>query len=94
MNEGLRASVESGVVVTNAGGGIINSVTRNDLSLAAATVLTEEGHENKTYNLVSNQPWSFDDLAQILSEVSGKKVVHQSVSFEEEKNILCKRWSP
>ncbi|QAV27680.1 NAD(P)-dependent oxidoreductase [Neobacillus thermocopriae] len=94
VNEGLRASVESGALVTNAGNGIINSVTRNDLALAAATVLTEEGHENKTYNLVSNQPWSFDDLAQILSEVSGKKVVHQPVSFEEEKNILVNAGLP
>lgn len=94
INEGLRASVESGAVVTNTGSGKINSVTRNDLALAAATVLTEEGHENKTYNLVSNQPWSFDDLAQILSEVSGKKVVHQSVLFEEEKNILVNAGVP
>jgi len=94
VNEGLRASAESGTLITNAGSGIVNSATRHDLALAAATVLTEEGHENKTYNLVSNQPWTFDDLARILSEVSGKKVVHQSVSFEEEKTILIKAGVP
>ncbi|PWR30481.1 NAD(P)-dependent oxidoreductase, partial [Listeria monocytogenes] len=63
VNEGLRASIESGAIVTIAGSGIVNSVTRNELTLAAATVLTVEGHENKTYNLVSNQPWTFDELA-------------------------------
>lgn len=94
VNEGLRASIESGAIVTNAGSGIVNSVTRNELALAGATVLTEEGHENKTYNLVSNQPWTFDELAQILSEVSGKKVVHQPVSFEEEKNFLVNAGVP
>lgn len=72
----------------------MNSVSRSDLALAAATVLTEDGHENKEYNLVSNYPWSFDDLAEILSEVSGKSVVHQSVSFEEEKNILVRAGMP
>ncbi|GEN36144.1 SDR family oxidoreductase [Aneurinibacillus danicus] len=94
VNPALGASVEHGAVVTNTGSGRINSVTRSDLALAAATVLTGEGHENKTYNLVSNQTWSFDDLAQILSEVSGKKVVHQSVSFEEERNILVNAGVP
>jgi NAD(P)H dehydrogenase (quinone) len=94
VNPALRASVEHGAVVTNAGSGRLNSVTRSDLALAAATVLIGEGHENKTYNLVSNQTWSFDDLADILSEVSGKKVVHQSVSFEEEKSILVNAGLP
>ncbi len=88
VNPELSASVQHGAVVTNTGSGRINSVSRSDLALAAAAVLTGEGHENKTYNLVSNQTWSYDDLAQIISEVSGKKVVHQSVTFEEEKSIL------
>ncbi|MUG70715.1 SDR family oxidoreductase [Paenibacillus validus] len=94
INPGLGASVEHGAIVTNTGRGTVNSVTRSDLALAAATVLAGEGHENKTYNLVSNQTWSFDDLAQIVSEVTGKKVVHQSVSFEEEKNILLNAGLP
>lgn len=94
MNPGLVASVEQGAVVTNTGSGRMNTVTRSDLALAAATVLTEENHENKTYNLVSNQTWSFDDLAQIVSEVSGKKVVHQSVTFEEERKILLNAGLP
>jgi Predicted nucleoside-diphosphate-sugar epimerases len=94
VNPSLIANVEKGAIFTNANKGKVNSVSRSDLALAAATVLTEEGHENKEYNLVSNQPWSFDDLAEILSEVSGKSVVHQSVSFEEEKNILIQAGMP
>ncbi|SDI99639.1 SDR family oxidoreductase [Paenibacillus naphthalenovorans] len=88
VNPGLGASLEQGAIVTNTGSGRLNTVTRGDLALAAAEVLAGEGHENKTYNLVSNQTWSYDELAQIVSEVAGKKIVHQSVSFEEEKNIL------
>ncbi len=94
INSSLKANVENGTIITNADKGKVNSVTRSDLALAAATVLTEDGHENKAYNLVSNSPWSFDDLAEILSEVSGKSVVHQSVSFEEEKNILVRAGMP
>ncbi|HWO53659.1 SDR family oxidoreductase [Paenibacillus sp. FSL M7-1455] len=94
VNLSLKANVENGTIITNANKGKVNSVSRSDLALAAATVLTEDGHENKEYNLVSNNPWSFDDLAEILSEVSGKSVVHQSVSFEEEKNILVRAGMP
>ncbi len=94
VNPGLAASVEHGALVTNAGSGTINTATRSDLAKAAATVLTEEGHEYKTYNLVSNQTWNFDDLAHIVSKVSGKNVVHRSVTFEEEKHILVNAGLP
>ncbi|MDE3838682.1 NAD(P)-dependent oxidoreductase [Bacillus methanolicus] len=94
VNPGLNAAIESGELVTNAGNGKLNAVTRNDLALAAATVLTEEGHENKSYNLVNPQPWSFDELAQIITEVTGKNVVHRSVSYNEMKEYLVKAGLP
>lgn len=82
--------MDSGVIVTNSGNGEINSAARNDLALAHATVLTQTGHENKTYNLVSNQPWTFDELAQILSDLSHKKIVHKPGSFDEARDYLIK----
>ncbi|OZB98906.1 SDR family oxidoreductase [Paenibacillus sp. XY044] len=88
INSFLQENVKRGAIVTNSGTGSVNAVSRSDLALAAATVLTEEGHEYKEYNLVSNRPWSFDDLAEVLSEVSGKRVIHQKVSFDEEKSML------
>jgi NAD(P)H dehydrogenase (quinone) len=94
INPGLAASVAHGAVVTNAGSGKVNTVTRSDLALAGATVLTQKGHENKAYNLVSNNPWDFDELAKIITEVSGKPVVHQAVSFDEEKAILLQAGLP
>lgn len=82
VTPGLQGAVATGELITNAGAGRLNTVTRNDLALAAAAVLTGEGHENKTYNLASAETWTFDDLARILSEVSGKRVVHRNVSFD------------
>jgi NAD(P)H dehydrogenase (quinone) len=83
VNPGLKAAVESGELVTSAGNGKLNTATRNDFARAAATVLAEEGHENKVYELTAAQPWSFDDLAQLLSQASGKKVIHRPVSESE-----------
>jgi NAD(P)H dehydrogenase (quinone) len=94
VNPGLGAAIESGELVTNTGNGLLNAVTRDDLARAAAAVLTEEGHENKSYNLVNPQPWTFDELAQVLSEVTGKKVVHRSVSYNEMKEYLVKAGLP
>ncbi len=88
VNPGTAGAVAAGEIVTNAGNGKLNAVSREDLALAAATVLTEEGHENKSYNLVNPQPWTFDELADILSEVSGKSVIHRSVSYNEAKDYL------
>ena len=88
VNEEIKGTVESGVIINNAGDGKLNTVTRSDLALAAATVLTGEGHENKSYNLASSQLWSFKDLASIISQVSGKNVIYKPVSFDEYKEIL------
>lgn len=84
----LKDSVKSGVIVNNVGNGKLNTVTRNDLARAASVVLSGEGHENKSYNLVASKLWSYEDLASIVSKVSGKKVVYKAVSFDEYKNML------
>ena len=86
----LVKSIDTGIIATNTANCKINSVARSDLALAHATVLAQTGHENKIYNLVSNQPWTYDDLARILSELSDKKVVHKSGSFDEVKDYLIK----
>lgn len=83
VNPGLKAAVERGEMVTSTGSGKLNTATRSNYALAAATVLAEEGHENKIYELTTPQPWNFDELAQILSQASGKKVIHRSVSESE-----------
>ncbi|MEK5208213.1 MULTISPECIES: SDR family oxidoreductase [Psychrobacillus] len=88
IDESLAGSVSAGEIVTNTGDGKLNAVSREDLALAAAAVLTGEGHENKSYNLVNPSPWTFDELAEVVSEVSGKQVSHKKVSFDEMKDYL------
>jgi NAD(P)H dehydrogenase (quinone) len=88
IDESLAGSVATGELVTNTGDGKLNAVSREDLALAAAAVLTGEGHENKSYNLVNPSPWTFDELAEVVSEVSGKQVSHKKVSFDEMKDYL------
>ncbi|KAM0454783.1 hypothetical protein ACHAPV_008156 [Trichoderma viride] len=58
-------------------------VTRDDLAAANVTVLTQPGHENKTYKLSGDEAFSFSEIAQILGEVKGRKVSSENISEEE-----------
>jgi NAD(P)H dehydrogenase (quinone) len=58
-------------------------VARSDLAEANAVVLTQSGHENKTYTLGASEAFSFKDLAVELSRISGKSVEFIGVSWEE-----------
>lgn len=64
---------ESGVRVP-AGDGKVAWASRADLAEAQAVVLTEPGHEGKTYALHGAPPVSFSDVAEILSEIRGTAV--------------------
>ncbi|RNF39558.1 SDR family oxidoreductase [Planococcus salinus] len=88
INPGLAANVENGEIVTNTDSGQLNTVTRDDLAKGTAALLAGEGHENQIYNFVSSQTWSFDELAEVLSRVSGKEVKHRNVSFAEQVEYL------
>lgn len=57
-----------------AGGGKAGYACRDDLAEAHSVVLSETGHENKTYALRGGPAVSFEDVAQILSQISGKPV--------------------
>ncbi|KAL7953627.1 hypothetical protein V8C34DRAFT_320719 [Trichoderma compactum] len=58
-------------------------VTRDDLAAANVTVLTEEGHANKTYKLSGNEAFSFAEIAEILGQAKGQKVSFKEISEEE-----------
>lgn len=66
-------ALERGVHVP-AGAGKAGFASRSDLAEAHAVVLSEAGHEYKTYALYGDPAVSFADVAQILSDTSGKPV--------------------
>lgn len=47
---------------------------RSDLAEATANVLTTEGHENKEYAMNNVENYSFEDVADILSKITNKKI--------------------
>ncbi|MNI14782.1 Quinone oxidoreductase 2 [compost metagenome] len=71
---GLDAAIATGELITYPGDWKFNTVTRHDLALGIAAVLAEQGHTNKTYELTAPRPWTFNDLAIVLSELTGKPI--------------------
>jgi NAD(P)H dehydrogenase (quinone) len=80
----------SGICVP-AGSGRSAPATRDDLAEAQAAVLTEAGHENKSYSLHGDPAVSFAEVAEILSDISGERVPYIPVSEDEYVDQLVAR---
>jgi len=75
-------ALEKGVR-TPAGAGKAGYASRDDLAEAHAVVLSQDGHENKTYWLYGEPSVSFAEVAQIFSDISGKQVPFTTVSDQD-----------
>ena len=68
--------------------GKLGMIDVRDIGEVAAKVLTEEGHEGKTYTLTGPVAISFHDIAEVLSKVLGKKVDYVPISLEKAKEAM------
>jgi uncharacterized protein YbjT (DUF2867 family) len=68
--------------------GKLGMIDVRDIGEVAAKALTEEGHEGKTYTLTGPKAISFHDIAEMLSEVLGKKVNYVPISLEKAKEAM------
>lgn len=74
----VREAAAGGVLLSPPGEWRFNTAARADLALAAAAVLTEAGHEGRTYELTAERAWTLADLARAVSEATGRRVVHRT----------------
>lgn len=66
--------IQSGVIYLPAGNGKASFTSRSDMALAGVAVITGEGHENQTYEISVDKSYSFTDIADILSDLSGNPI--------------------
>jgi NAD(P)H dehydrogenase (quinone) len=86
--------LETGVIFQPAGDGKVAFVLRADMAEAAANILTSKGHENKVYEISGGRAWSYQDVAEIISEVSGKPINYVSPTQEVFRQELSKAGVP
>lgn len=74
FNAAMPAAIAAGKWHMCAGDGKVNLVDRVDCVDCAVAVLTAAGHEDKTYNIVGPELWSFPEMAALTAELSGRPV--------------------
>jgi len=78
------SAVASGILYSASGDSKRGYVARDDCALAAATILLNpQGHEKVIHHITGPAALSNDDVAKLLSEVTGKSVKHVSLPFDQ-----------
>ncbi|MDR6719762.1 SDR family oxidoreductase [Paenibacillus sp. 2003] len=65
------------------GSGKVAAASLDDLAAANVAVLTQNGHENKSYTLSGSEGSSFKDIAAALSEISEINIPYEAISEKE-----------
>jgi NAD(P)H dehydrogenase (quinone) len=84
-------ALPNGFYASSIGDTLLGCAARSDYAEAAALVLTQPGHENKTYELTTPTGWSAAELVQMVSKISGKPMEYRRITDADvKKNLLSK----
>jgi NAD(P)H dehydrogenase (quinone) len=86
--------LETGTIYLPAGNGKAAFTLRSDLAAGAVAILTGKGHENKTYEFCADKAYTFNDIAAVLTKVTGKSIRYVSPPVEEYKRVLLEAGAP
>lgn len=88
-------AVESGAVYYSAGNAKVNFALRSEMAEANAVVLANPtAHQNKIYEITSASKYTFDEIAGILSEITGKQIKYVDIPVEVLKENIIKFGMP
>ena len=85
---GIPVALEHGALLGCTGEGKISSAARADYAAAAAKVLLSDNRQNQVYELAGDSAYTLSELAQEISNQSGKNVVYKNLSQNEYKEVL------
>ncbi len=91
---GADAAIEHGILLGSTGDGLISAASRADYAAAAAAVLTGDPAESRVYELAGDEPFKLADLADVLSEASGRSVVYRDLTESEYGQALASAGVP
>jgi NAD(P)H dehydrogenase (quinone) len=79
----LAQAVAHGAIIGSSREGRLASASRADYAGAAVEVLTQPGHEGRTYELAGDHAFSMAELAAEVSKQAGRPVVYQDLAPED-----------
>lgn len=83
-----RSIRDEGIIRTAAGSGRVGFVDAEDIAAVAVRALTDEQAPNTDLVLTGPEALGYDDIATIITEVTGRAVVHRRLSYEEMRDRL------
>jgi NAD(P)H dehydrogenase (quinone) len=70
--------INSKTIYLPAGSGKVAVALRSEMAEAVANVMTSDGHEGKSYDLINTEAYSYDDVAQTISEIVKEAIQYYS----------------
>ena len=61
-----------------------------DCAAAAVTVLVEDGHAGRTYELAGDRSFSMSDLAETVSTWAGRRIRYKNLSINDYRSVLVR----
>jgi uncharacterized protein YbjT (DUF2867 family) len=83
-----RSIRDEGVIWTATGSGRVGFVDAEDIAAVAVHALTDEQAPNTDLVLTGPEALGYDDIAAIITEVTGRAVVHRRLSYEQMRDRL------
>ncbi|MER5494145.1 NAD(P)H-binding protein [Streptomyces sp. NPDC002490] len=88
-----RSIREDGVILTATGGGRIGFVDADDIAAVAVHALTDDRVPDGDLVLTGPETLDHDEVAAVVTEVTGRPVVHRRLSHDELRDRLA-AWVP
>lgn len=70
------------------GSGKVPYALRREMGEGIANLLLQEGHENKVYHITGSSSYSYQDLAQVLTELTDTTIHYHDIDEDDFKNSL------
>lgn len=86
--EAVKDTISQGTLYGSSGDGKISSAAREDFAEAAAVVLSEDNHKNKTYELSGDQSYTMTDYASEISKFVKTDIPYVNLPEAEFANAL------
>ena len=88
-HEHALSIAEHGSILTATGSGRVGFIDAEDIAAVAFRALTNEHAPDTDLVLTGPEALSYDDIAAIMTEVTGRLVVHRSLSYEQMRDRLA-----
>lgn len=94
VNYHEESIMREGALYLGQGAGRVSFIDVRDVGRAAVVALTKGGHGDLAYTLTGTEAFSYDDVAAVLSRVSGRRIRYVALSEEEARRRALARGAP